>query len=68
MEQVAKPANPGTLLVTDRHGVTDDEPDDAQHAGQGKAVHQDAENVAFVNQAAVEEGQARDGHKQDQGG
>ena len=52
----------------ERHAVAVDEPQDGDQAGNGEALHHHGKNVLGAHHAAVEQGQAGNGHEQHQRG
>jgi hypothetical protein len=56
------PPSPGP----EGEGIAAGEPDEAHQRGDRHALHQHREQVLRLNQAAIEQGEARQGHEQDE--
>ena len=67
-EEVTKAAYPliHVTAIAKGEAVTIGKPDNGGHAGNGEALHQYRQDVLCAHQACVEQGKARQCHKQDQ--
>ena len=56
------------VLPAERETVSPQSPDDAHQSHQEDTLHQDTDDVLFANKSAVEQGQPRTNHQQDERG
>ena len=61
-----KAAQIAAFARPERDGIAAHEPDQADQAGNGKAVHEHRQQILCLHETAIEEGQPRKGHEQDQ--
>ena len=57
----------GHASCVEGDAVADRDPDDGHRSGKSETLHQDGQDVFYPNETAVEKGETRDCHKQNEG-
>lgn len=65
-EYLAETADDSVTLVIECQAVANYHPEDRDHAGQRKTLHEHTQDILAAHQATVKQRQARNGHEQNQ--